>query len=635
MMRVVAHQDIDLNVYANVNAMKISGTSNQSGVFAKAKTRLLRIGKVFLFGVASCFCLLIEPVAADELELGRRIYHEGVLPSGVELAGVRFGSSVVSGSMAACVNCHRPSGMGSVEGDIQVPPISGNFLYATSADKHLATMDPRVSKRFNQAHEPYTDTSLANAILHGTNSAGREMSMLMPRYNLSEPEMKALTAYLKQLSLEWSPGVTGDNIRFAMVITPEVEPERRKVLKDMMRIAFNQKNGSTMTAKKSGGKRQHMVSAAEMVLGTERTWELAVWELQGAPESWAEQLAAHYRSQPVFALVSGLSNSTWQPVHDFCEREQVPCWFPSVNLPVVAQGRYSFYFSRGVTLEADLLARHLLGQGSPPQHLVQIFRDDAVGRAASQALTNALAGSPITIENRMLRADLAVDDTLRPAVGSIKDNSAAMFWLRPDDIAALNKIKPAPGVKSYFSAELARGEYAPLSAEWKANAQMVYPYELPEKRVANLAYFRAWLNIRKLPLVDEAMQSEAFFALNYLTDTLAEMLNNLYRDYLLERAETMLNKREGSKAEQETRDRVALGRAGDLVKKHGDMTVPEGARIQITSIAGETSKSKGTTIYPHLSLGPGQRFASKGGYIVRFADANGDRLIAESGWIVP
>jgi hypothetical protein len=43
----------------------------------------------------------------------------------------------------------------------------------------------------------------------------------------------------------------------------------------------------------------------------------------------------------------------------------------------------------------------------------------------------------------------------------------------------------------------------------------------------------------------------------------------------------------------------------------------------------------GTTLYPHLSLGPEQRFASKGGYIVRFADASGDRLIGESGWIVP
>ncbi|NOU01307.1 MAG: c-type cytochrome [Gallionella sp.] len=600
----------------------------------------MRIAIIFLL----CICVVIslpvisqaeELASVDELAQGRRIYLDGKLPSGAPLTGVRFGSSVVSGASAACASCHRRSGMGSVEGDVLVPPITGNFLFSPGGDQHLATMDPRVSKRFNQAHEPYTDTSLANAILHGANNSGREMSVLMPRYNLTQPELKALTAYLKQLSMHWSPGVTDDSIRFAMVITPDVDPVRRNALIEMVRIAVNQKNGSTMTAKRSGGKRQHMVSAAEMVLGTERNWQLDVWELQGAPESWGEQLVTRYRSQPVFALVSGISNSTWQPVHDFCEQEQVPCWFPSVALPVMTESPYSLYFSRGVILEAEVLARHLLSQKISPQHLVQVFRDNAEGRAASQALTQALAGSTVTIENRMLKTDGAAEDSLRSVMNTIQGSDAAMLWLRPDDIVALDKAKPVSGAKYYFSAELGQAEYAPFSSAWKPSVRLVYPYELPEMRVANLANFRAWLNIRKLPLVDEAMQSEAFFALNFLTDTVSEMLNNLYRDYLIERAENMMNKREGGKAEQETRDRVALGQAGELERKHGAMTVDEGARIKISSQPGLANRSHGTTIYPHLSLGPGQRFASKGGYIVRFDEGVKDRIIAESAWIIP
>jgi hypothetical protein len=622
--------------------MKLSTVANQGEFLLLTKTRCMRAGMNILFAVSFGFCFSVVtvaqaavPVATDELEIGRRIYLEGMLPSGAPLTGVRFGNTVVSGASAACVNCHRRSGMGSVEGDVQVSPITGNFLFAPNGDQHLATMDPRVSKRFNQAHDPYTDESLANAILHGSNNSGRELNALMPRYNLSESELKALTTYLKQLSLQWSPGVTEDNIRFAMVITPDVEPERRKALIDMVRIAFNQKNGSTMTAKRSGGKRQHMVSAAEMVLGTERTWQLDVWELQGVQESWGEQLAAHYRSQPVFALVSGLSNSTWQPVHDFCEHEQVPCWFPSVALPVMKETPYSLYFSRGVMLEAEVLARHLLNQKTPPKRLIQIYRDNDVGRAASQALTHALAGSTVAVVNQVVQTGHDVVEGLRLAMSTIKGNEAVMLWLRPDDIAELDKIKSMSGVKYYFSAELGHAEHIPLSADWKGNAQLVYPYELPEKRAENLAYFRAWLNIRKLPLVDEAMQSEAYFALSFLTDTISEMLNNLYRDYLVERAESMINKREGSKAEQETRDRVALGRTGELVRKHGAMTVDEGERIQIPSQSGIANKSHGTTIYPHLSLGPGQRFASKGGYVVKFADSVSDRLIAESPWIIP
>ena len=173
-----------------------------------------------------------------------------------------------------------------------------------------------------------------------------------------------------------------------------------------------------------------------------------------------------------------------------------------------------------------------------------------------------------------------------------------------------------------------------MSAGWKADSHLIYLYELPAKREMNLTYFHVWINMHKFPLVDEAMQSEVFFSLNYLTDTTAEMLDNLYRDYLLERAETMMDKREGVKSEQETRDRLYLGKPGDLVRKHGEMTAKEEVRVSIT---GQRSAaiSHGTTIYPHLSLGPGQRFSSKGGYIVRFADDRSEKLIDESGWIVP
>lgn len=560
---------------------------------------------------------------------------EGVLPSGAELTGIRFGSTTVSGAKAACVNCHRRSGMGQVEGDIQVSPISGNFLFATKADKQLAMMDPRVSKFFNQAHDPYTEPTLTDAILRGKNIQGREMNVAMPRFNLNDSELRALTSYLKQLSSQWSPGASEHSIRFATVITPDVDPVRRKVMIDMMRSIIHQKNGSTEIATK-GNARRHMTSAAELVLGTERHWELDIWELQGAPESWGEQLASLYQSHPVFALISGLSNSTWQPVHDFCEHEQVPCWFPSVDLPVKQPSQYAFYFSGGVMLEAKVLARHLLDRQAVPRHLIQIYRNNSVGNAASQELKSALAGSAVKVEDRLLVSDpTSSADALRTILAKAKSGDVVAFWLRQDDIDLLEKSKPVPGVKYFFSSRLANAEHVQLSAAWKANAHLMYLYELPVRRELNLTYFHAWANIHNIPLVDEAMQSEVFFALNYLTDTTAEMLNNLYRDYLVERAETMMDKREGSKAEQETRDRLFLGKPGELVRKHGEMTAKESVRMPIVGQANNAAVSHGTTIYPRLSSGPGQRFASKGGYVVKFADSHSDKLVAETGWIVP
>lgn len=582
----------------------------------------LMSGQVFLLLLGA----LLMPVAradtpmadAGELEQGRRIFQEGILPSGAPLAGVRFGNATVSGALAACANCHRRSGMGSVEGDIQMPPINGRFLFAQPEDRTLATMDPRAGKRMNQAHDPYNDESLANAIRHGVNNSGREMNAMMPRYALGDPEMKALVAYLRQLSEQWSPGVTTEMIRFATVITPGVEPERRKTLLDMMRAAFVQKNGSTANRNQPGGRRR-MVSAAEMVLGTQRNWQLDVWDLQGAPETWAGQLQDYYRRQPVFAIVSGLSNTTWEPVHNFCEREQVPCWFPSVDLPPVsAQAFYPVYFSRGVALEAEVLAKHLLAdEVQRPQRLVQVYRDDYMGRGAAQALRRALTGSGIAVEDRVLQD--AEPEALRSVLSGINAKDNLMFWLRPADLAALNNV--APATAAYFSARLAGGEHAPFPAAWKDSARLVYPYELPERREANLAYFHQWLKLRNLTLVDEPLQSEIYFAMNFLTDTLAEMLDNLYRDYLLERAENMISRREGGKAEDEVRAR--------------DSVILRGRGAELARAGNIQGKNAGTTLYPRLSLGSSQRFASKGGYITRFAGIEGDQLVAESGWIVP
>jgi hypothetical protein len=39
--------------------------------------------------------------------------------------------------------------------------------------------------------------------------------------------------------------------------------------------------------------------------------------------------------------------------------------------------------------------------------------------------------------------------------------------------------------------------------------------------------------------------------------------------------------------------------------------------------------------YPRLSLAPGQRFASKGGYVVRFTAAGGTALTADGDWTAP
>jgi ABC-type branched-subunit amino acid transport system substrate-binding protein/cytochrome c553 len=586
------------------------------------------------------FCLLIPLTAIcgeSDIEKGRRIYMQGVLPSGAPLQGMRTGEDY-SGKQAACVSCHRPSGMGSVEGDIQVPPITGHYLYRTG-ELMLTTMDPRSGKRFNQAHEPYADATLALAISKGQHVSGRDMSELMPRYLLKKDDMRVLTAYLKQLSNEYSPGATKDTVKFATVITADTDPEKRRILLNTLERSFKQKNSSTVVGSKRTGRR-HMVTAAEMVLGTERNWQLQVWDLTGRPETWRAQLDEYYKKEPVFALVSGATGSTWQPVHEFCEQAHVPCWLPSVALPEDAgDGFYSLYFQRGVKLEADVLAKYLADEAkTPPKRIVQIYHQEIVGTNAATALSNAMKGNnTITVENRpLLQADAA---SLNALLADLSAQDAVMLWLDAADLSLLDNIAP-PKATIYLSGRLAGAEKTPLASAWKQTANMIYPYELPQKRMVNLNYFHRWARFSQIEIEDEPLQAEAYFATEFLSETMTEMLDNIYRDYLIERAESMLSRSQTANAEIRDRTRQVMrwstqtprGAPAQAAKIE---TSEAGKEKSIAGVNYAAQPSKGTTIYPRMSLGVGQRFASKGAYIVRFDDANKEKLTAVSSWLVP
>ena len=551
------------------------GTRRESSWLLSSRWLLL-LGLVTLSFVARA-----EPpvTSSSEVELGRRIYMEGILASGLPLKGKRGDSDQVEGAAAACETCHRRSGMGSLEGNIVVTPITGRFLFATDENRPIALVDTHAPKNVTRAHAPYTEASFAKAIREGVNVGGRALSPLMPKYDLSDVEIKAVMAYLRQLSAELSPGVGDDTLHFATIVTPGVDPKKVEAMVGMMRTAFTQRNASQETY--SGRMRMPI----DLIPRTLRNWELTVWELQGAPDTWGAQLAEKYHKEPVFAVISGLSNTTWTPVHAFCQQEKLPCMLPSIALPPAETAFYPLYYSRGVALEADVLAKYLRNQGKKaPRRLLQVYRDDEVGRGAAQALTDALHDSGIQLENRVLHGQ--EPSALKEALKGLSSKDAVMLWLRPADLSAVNKAAPKqPPAVAYVSGFLAEENYGFVPKTWKPRIRVVYPYELGEKRRKNEATLKEWLKTWQLPLVDEAFQTEVFFNLLFLTDLSSQMLDNLYRDYMVERAEDML------------------------------------------------SQGSNVSAYPHLSLARGQRFASKGAYIARFAPDG--KLVADSEWIVP
>ena len=523
------------------------------------------------------------PTGAERLRLGEQIYREGRLPSGQPLRATRV-SGEVSGADAACVLCHRRSGMGSYEGNRLVPPVAGPYLFQPRATTSAEMTDARHTRGADLAHAlgrerprpPYTEASLLAAIRDGQFAGGGELDPLMPRYPLRSEEASLLVAYLRQLSSHQSPGVSTDTLQLATVIAPGVDPVRRRALLDVLQNAVAVHN----TAAKLERLRDRDSPGSSHA--RYRAWNLQVWELKGEPASWDGQLAAAYRRQPVFALLSGLSEGEWGPVERFGERMGVPCWFPTVDLPPVEGNEfYSTYYTGGVGLEAAVLAQHL-SRAPGLTRILQVRGKGTAEERAARGLGERLAGTPVPIEERPVGDAAAIRD----ALSGLKPSDAVVLWLRSGEVAWLAQVPPPPG-PVYLSSLLAGAEQVPLPPGWRRNARLVYPFELPERRRSNVTRFHSWLRTRNLALVDERVQAEAYLAVQLFSARVEDMLEALYRDYLVERAESFVAERVSP------------------------------------------------VIFRGLTLGPGQRVASKGAYVVRFTATDGTALTAESEWIVP
>jgi len=530
----------------------------------------------------------------DTLAIGERIYREGLLPGGARLRALRENHTQVEGATAACVNCHRRSGLGNVEGHYVVPPVTSKYLLR-SALENTSDLDMAHVEGYHQGHKPYDDASLARALRDGIASDGRVMSDLMPRYTLDAPAMTALVGYLKQLGTTAPPGVTDTTLQFATIITPDADPVERAAMLAILERFF------ATQAEVIAAETRPLKSSREIKYRVTRQWRLNVWELQGPAETWQRQLEDRQRDQPVFAVLSGLGRGNWAPIHRFCEVAHVPCLFPNIDLPVVQETDfYPVYFSRGVLLEADLLSAWLMADPQrQPRRLVQVFRADDVGAAAAaQMAADLRAGGTLLIERR-LSASAGRED-LAAALADVRPGDTLALWLRAPDLQRL----PAPPaeVPVLFSGLMGGLDAAPLPAAWWPLAHMSYPLDLPERRVARMNFPFGWLRVQHIPISAERVQVDTYLACIITAETLGHVLDSFVPDYLLERLEMMVSRR--------------LANA----------------------------------YFPRLGLAPGQRFASKGGYVVHFdasaapsavpatADPRhppGVRVVADTDWIVP
>jgi Cytochrome c len=532
-----------------------------------------RILALAWLGTASC----ASAAAGDALgsSPAQTLYRNGVLPSGAALIGTRDGGAQVAGKNAACASCHRRSGLGVAEGRIVIPPITGHYLF-NPGERPVPEGEPSplAAAAYNRVR--YTEATLARAIRSGVGPSGKPLSPLMPHFALDDATMSVLVSYLRTLSDTAAPGVETDTLHFATIVTPDADPERARAMLEVLNHFFDNKDAYYR------GKAPPLDSQRRIHYRVLRRWQLHVWSLIGAPETWEAQLRAKLRAEPVMAVVSGISGRTWAPVHRFCELERLPCLLPNVDLPVVGDDDfYSVYYSAGVLLEAKLLAARL---PAGTHRVVQVYREDDIGAAAAKSLATSIAPHSMRVDNYPLNAP-ADAAQLAAAVAHADPGDALILWLRPEDLRRL-PVSASPA-SVWISGLMGGLENSPLPAPWLVTAHLSYPFDLPDQRRLRMTWPLTWFKVQGIRVTDERTQVDTYLSCVILAESVGALWGNFVRDYLLETYENMLSFR---------------------------------------TLNG---------YYPHLSLGPGQRIASKGAYIVHFGDTAGTTVVKDGEWTVP
>jgi hypothetical protein len=530
-------------------------------------------------------------------DLGRRIYREGILPSGKPVRAIMQGDVAVAGTQLPCTSCHRRSGYGSSEGAAFVPPIAGSFLFGSRElrrtdlfRKLFQEVQPtrfRARVRDPRVRPVYTDESLTTALRNGRDPSGREFDPLMPRFELSDEDASHLVAYLRALSADSAPGVTRSAIHFATIVTDTVEPEKRSAVLKVMDSYFGRKNAETKGLLQRPG---HAAFYDADSYGDLREWVLHVWKLKGPEATWPHQLAAYYRKQPVFAVLGGIGEGSWRPIHDFCEHQALPCIFPNTSLPVVSpSGAYTIYLSGGFAVEAQVLARHLTEQfgNIGGTRVVQVYRDAGSAHVLADALRRSLrAQGVINLRERVVHNTRELSPAFWKKLIEDGRPSTLVLWLGEADLAALKASEvSADGVRQiYLSYSLFKAALPPLPESFSDKTFLTYPFTLPEDQTPHAYRARAWLRSRGIVRDHERLQLNTYFMLAVADHSLMNLAGNFSRDYFVENVEH------------------------------------------------ETEGTPNPGVFPRLSLGPGQRFASKGSYIVKVSNG---KIESASRWIIP
>jgi hypothetical protein len=511
-------------------------------------------------------------------EAGRTLYYTATRQDGTAVQATVQQDVPLPPGAGACVSCHRRSGLGLAEGGERALNITGSSLFRAS---DVAPVRPA-----------YDDALLMRAIVAGIDANGEKLSDLMPRYQMTADDASALAQYLRSLGTSDAPGVTDVDLYIATIITPDSTEDERLALETIIPEYVAVKNGGTRQ------EQRRSVASARHFYGIKRyqahrEWKHSFWYLEGEPETWRAQLQQLYKESPPFAILSGSIGGQANIVHDFCEQFQIACILPMTDVPPpTEEGFYSLYFSSGVRLEAQVIADYMIASTTTDgAGALLLYNDDPGGNTAKETVLEQLSGrdaasvTPYRIETGRV---LSVLEWTR----LLQASSAETLILLVSSAQLQNLMSPKldvgilPG--TIFTVEaITDWSHSPIAPAVANRVMHVYPYSLPVPGRTHFPREDVWLKTRGIKLADDITAAKVLFACKAFGMALADIQSNFTREYLLESLEHALD------------------------------------------------SSFLTSLYPRTTLGPDQRFLSRGAYLTSLVDRQGQIVVTNGSWIQP
>lgn len=279
-----------------------------------------------------------------QLERGRRIYLEGVSPSGAEIIAVMSDASVeVPASAVPCAGCHGRDGKGRPEGGVSPSDLTWAALTRPYGATHAS----------GRKHPAYDEKTLKRSIAMGIDPAGNQLHVAMPRFRMNQADMADLVAYMKQLGTEKDPGVAENELRIGVLLPPAgpLSP-MGQAIRSAVSARFDQVN-------KNGG-----------IYG--RRLEPRFLEVSGPPEQRRSWTADFLTREQIFAGAASFVAGADSELAGLFAQKEIPLVGPFTLHPRESAplNRYVFYLLPGVETQAQALARFVRTAGAPRPAIV-------------------------------------------------------------------------------------------------------------------------------------------------------------------------------------------------------------------------------------------------------------------------